>query len=160
MRGTPAISPFWTPGSGSIIKEQRCVKPHSAVLLVGKLWFTNVLRTPMPSSWAAPAGAFRRATEQSPALSPEMKVARRSRDGSGAVVGLIYRQLWRNRYCLHTSPAPSGHPPQRGGHISNYNFLLRYCITSSPSLASTVTVWPGRMSPRRMRLLSMVSTVC
>ena len=80
----------------------------------------------MPSSWAAPAGAFRRATGQSPALSPEMKVARRSRDGRGAVAGLIYRQLWRNQYCLHTSPAPSGHPPQRGGHIFKLQFAPQY----------------------------------
>ena len=44
--------------------------------------------------------------------------------------------------------------PQRG-----VGFWV-YRISSWPFAASTVTVWPGRISPRSRRLESMVSTVC
>ncbi len=47
-----------------------------------------------------------------------------------------------------------------GSRLCPFCAAAFYFSSNSPFTASTVTVWPGVISPRSSRLESMVSTVC
>ena len=102
---------------------------------------------------------------------PQGSLAKGSWHGAAVTEGFTestsskYKPMWKPASLLSPRFGFAKPPPQwPGGQKSLLQNTLQqafsYAITSSPFRASTVTVWPGSTWPERMRLESMVSTVC